>query len=102
MPRLESYRFGRLVVNGEVQTRTLIVLLERVVTDWMLADTDSSWTTSKMSASASRSIGRKDRGSYGGCTPIRLCSMAAVRRRRSIGRGSRCRSYVMTSWGEYC
>ena len=37
MPRLESYRFGRLVVNGEVQTRTLIVLLERVVTNWLLA-----------------------------------------------------------------
>jgi hypothetical protein len=54
MPRLEGYRFGRLVVNSEEQTRTLIVLLERVVTNWLLADTDSSWTASKMSASASR------------------------------------------------
>ena len=54
MPRLEGYRFGRLVVNGE-EPRTLIVLLDRVVTNWLLADTDSSWTTSKMSASTSRS-----------------------------------------------
>ena len=45
MPRLEGYRFGRLVVNGEEQTRDVIVLLERVVTNWRLADTDSSWRT---------------------------------------------------------
>ncbi len=38
MPRLEGYRFGRLVVNGEEQTRDVIVLPERVDTNWRLAD----------------------------------------------------------------
>jgi hypothetical protein len=76
MPRLESHRFGRLVVNGEVQTRTLIVLLERVVTNWLLADTDSSWTTSKMYASASRSTWSWVLALTGGCTPIRPSSIA--------------------------
>jgi hypothetical protein len=34
MPRLEDYSFGRVVVDGEEQTRDLIVLPERVVTNW--------------------------------------------------------------------
>ena len=34
MPKLEDYRFGRIVVDGEEQTRDLIVLPDRVVTDW--------------------------------------------------------------------
>jgi hypothetical protein len=38
MPRLEGYRFGRLVVDGEEQTRDVIVLPERVVTNWWRAD----------------------------------------------------------------
>ena len=38
MPRLEGYRFGRLVVDGEEQTRDLIVLPERVVTNWWRTD----------------------------------------------------------------
>jgi hypothetical protein len=38
MPRLEGYRFGRLVVDGEEQTRDLIVLPGRVVTNWWRAD----------------------------------------------------------------
>jgi hypothetical protein len=38
MPRLEGYCFGRLVVNGEVLTRDVIVLPERVVTNWWLTD----------------------------------------------------------------
>jgi hypothetical protein len=38
MPRLEGYRFGRLVVDGEEQTRDLIVLPERIVTNWWRAD----------------------------------------------------------------
>jgi hypothetical protein len=38
MPRLEGYRFGHLVVDGEEQTRDLIVLPERVVTNWWRAD----------------------------------------------------------------
>jgi hypothetical protein len=46
MPRVEGYPFRRLVVNGEEQTRDLIVRLERVVTNRRLADTDSSWRTS--------------------------------------------------------
>jgi hypothetical protein len=38
MPRLEGWRFGRLVVNGEVPMRDVIMLPERVVTTWRLAD----------------------------------------------------------------
>jgi len=38
MRRLEGYRFGRLVVDGEEQTRDLIVLPERVVTNWSRTD----------------------------------------------------------------
>jgi hypothetical protein len=34
MPRLEDYSFGRVVVEGEEQTRDLIVLPDRVVTNW--------------------------------------------------------------------
>jgi hypothetical protein len=33
MPKLEGYRFGRVVVNGVKQTRDVIVLPERVVTN---------------------------------------------------------------------
>jgi hypothetical protein len=32
--RLEDYVFGRIVVDGEEQTRDLIVTPERVVTNW--------------------------------------------------------------------
>jgi hypothetical protein len=38
MPRIEGYRSGRLVVDGEEQTRDVIVLPERVLTDWWRAD----------------------------------------------------------------
>jgi hypothetical protein len=38
MPRLEDYRFGRLIVDGEEQTRDMIVLPKRVVTDWWRAN----------------------------------------------------------------
>jgi hypothetical protein len=38
MPRIEEYRFGRIVVDGEEQTRDLIVLPDRVVTGWWRAD----------------------------------------------------------------
>jgi hypothetical protein len=34
MTRIEGYRFGHVVVDGEEQTRDVIVLPERVVTDW--------------------------------------------------------------------
>jgi hypothetical protein len=34
MGRLESYRFGRLVVDGDEHTRDLIVLPARVVGNW--------------------------------------------------------------------
>ena len=34
MPRLQDYSFGRIVVDGQEQTRDLIVLPERVVTNW--------------------------------------------------------------------
>jgi hypothetical protein len=38
MPRIEGYRFGHLVVDGEEQTRDVIVLPDRVVTNWWRAD----------------------------------------------------------------
>jgi hypothetical protein len=38
MPRIEGYRFGQLVVDGEEQTRDVIVLPDRVVTNWWRAD----------------------------------------------------------------
>src|SRR5438034_7265045 len=38
MPRIEGYRFGHLVVDGEEQTRDVIVLPERVLSDWWRAD----------------------------------------------------------------
>lgn len=34
MPRIEGYRFGRIVVDGDEQTRDVIVLPDRVVTEW--------------------------------------------------------------------
>src|SRR5215210_309465 len=34
MPRLEDHSFGRIVVDGEKQTRDLIVLPDRVLTNW--------------------------------------------------------------------
>jgi hypothetical protein len=36
--RLEDYSFGRITVDGEEQTRDLIVLPDRVVTDWWRRD----------------------------------------------------------------
>jgi hypothetical protein len=38
MSRIEGYRFGHLVVDGEEQTRDVIVLPGRVVTNWWRAD----------------------------------------------------------------
>jgi hypothetical protein len=38
MLRIEGYRFGHLVVDGEDQTRDVIVLPDRVLTDWWRAD----------------------------------------------------------------
>jgi hypothetical protein len=38
MPRIERYHFGQLVVDGEEQTRDVIVLPERVLTNWWRAD----------------------------------------------------------------
>lgn len=34
MPRLEDYSFGRIVVDGEEQTSDVIVLPNRVYTNW--------------------------------------------------------------------
>jgi hypothetical protein len=36
--RIEGYSFGRVVVDGEEQTRDVIVLPDRVVEDWWRAD----------------------------------------------------------------
>ena len=38
MPRIGGYRFGQLVVDGKEQTRDVIVLPERVLTNWWRAD----------------------------------------------------------------
>jgi hypothetical protein len=38
MARLENYSFGRIVVDGEEQTRDLIVLPDRVVVNWWRRD----------------------------------------------------------------
>lgn len=38
MPRIEDYRFGHVVVDGEEQTRDVIVLPDRVLTGWWRAD----------------------------------------------------------------
>ena len=38
MPRVEGYRFGRVVVDGGEQTRDVIVLPNRIVTNWWRAD----------------------------------------------------------------
>ncbi|MGH2557066.1 MAG: Mth938-like domain-containing protein [Actinomycetota bacterium] len=34
MPRIEGYRFGRVLVDGAEQTRDVIVLPKRVVSNW--------------------------------------------------------------------
>jgi hypothetical protein len=33
-PRIESYRFGRIVVDGQVHTRDVIILPDRVIGGW--------------------------------------------------------------------
>lgn len=38
MPRIEGYRFGRVVVDGNEETRDLIVLPGRVVRNWWRLD----------------------------------------------------------------
>ena len=38
MPRIEGYRFGHIIVDGEEQTRDVIVLPDRVLTDWWRVD----------------------------------------------------------------
>ncbi|HEY3017199.1 MAG TPA: Mth938-like domain-containing protein [Gaiellaceae bacterium] len=38
MPRIEGYSFGQIVVDGEEQTRDVIVLPDRVVTNWWRGD----------------------------------------------------------------
>jgi len=38
MARIDGYRFGRVVVDGEEQTRDVIVLPDRVVTGWWRAE----------------------------------------------------------------
>ena len=38
MSRIEGYRFGRVLVDGEEQTKDVIVLPERVLTNWWRAE----------------------------------------------------------------
>jgi len=73
-----------LVVNGEEQTRDMIALPERVVTNWQLADgqrlviDDRQAVRDGLPAHLVVST-----GSYGRMRPIRPSLIAAVRRRRS-------------------
>jgi hypothetical protein len=38
MPRIAGYRFGHLIVDGEEQTRDVVILPDRVLTNWWRAD----------------------------------------------------------------
>jgi hypothetical protein len=38
VPRIEAYRFGRVVVDGEKQARDVIVLPDRTVANWWRSD----------------------------------------------------------------
>jgi len=38
MPRIEDYRFGHVVVDGKEQRRDVIVLPDRVLSNWWRAD----------------------------------------------------------------
>jgi hypothetical protein len=38
MPRIEEYRFGRIVVDGGEQTHDVIVLPDRLITGWRRAN----------------------------------------------------------------
>jgi hypothetical protein len=38
MPRIDEYSFGRIVVDGEEQTRDVILLPGRLVTNWWRAN----------------------------------------------------------------
>jgi hypothetical protein len=38
MPRIDGYSFGRIVVDGEEQTQDVILLPDRLVTNWWRAD----------------------------------------------------------------
>ena len=38
MPRIEGYDFGRIVVDGDELTRDVIILPDRLVTNWWRAD----------------------------------------------------------------
>jgi len=38
VPRIEDYRFGHVVVDGKEQRRDVIVLPDRVVSDWWRAE----------------------------------------------------------------
>jgi hypothetical protein len=38
VPRIDDYSFGRIVVDGDVQTRDLILLPDRVVANWWRLD----------------------------------------------------------------
>jgi hypothetical protein len=38
MARIEGYRFGRVLVDGEEQTKDVIVLPDRVLTNWWRAE----------------------------------------------------------------
>ena len=38
MARIDGYRFGRVLVDGEEQTKDVIVLPERVLTNWWRAE----------------------------------------------------------------
>ena len=102
MPRLESYRFGRLVANGEEDTRDVIVLPARVVTKSRLADVDSSSRSSRYVRKGLLKHWCRYRFLRAGGTPIRPASIAALRRRRRPLGSNGAGSHVITVWGEHC
>jgi hypothetical protein len=38
MPRIEGYSFGRIIIDGQEQTRDVIVLPDRLVANWWRTD----------------------------------------------------------------
>src|SRR5215218_2301447 len=101
MPRLEGYRFGRLVVNGEEQTRDVIVLLERVVTNWCWRTLTRLGEPPIMSGRTSGALGHRYWSLRADAPRSGRRASPPLSRRFAWG-GNRSGSHVITSWGERC
>jgi len=71
MPTLEGYRFGRRIADGKEQTRDVIVLPERMITNWWRIEGDrlvlEDLEDVRQDLPAHLVIGT---GAYGQCAPI--------------------------------